>query len=161
MAVSSVLIALALIFSYIETIIPFNFGIPGMKLGLPNLVVVVALYGINARYAFGINCIRILLASAMFGNLAMAFYSLAGALLSFAIMFLLKRTNQFSVMGVSIAGGVFHNIGQLMMAMVIVENMKMAFYLPLLLIFGVITGLLIGVIGSKIIPSFQKFQTIQ
>lgn len=147
------LIALALIFSYIEILIPFNFGIPGIKLGLANLVVIVALYTVGYSYAFTINCLRILLVAFLFGNFSMAIYSLAGALLSFAVMCLLKWTKRFSIVGVSMAGGVFHNVGQVVVAAMVVENIKLFLYLPVLLIAGLITGTLIGIISYKLIHS--------
>ncbi|MEG1583829.1 MAG: Gx transporter family protein [Anaerovorax sp.] len=151
MAESAVLIGLAIIFSYIEILIPFNFGIPGMKLGLPNLVVIITLYWLGGAYALTINCVRILLVSFLFGNFSMALYSLAGALLSFGVMYLLKSTKAFSVIGVSMAGGAFHNVGQLAVAALVVENAKMLFLLPLLLIVGMVTGILMGIIASKLL----------
>ncbi|WP_027400375.1 Gx transporter family protein [Anaerovorax odorimutans] len=154
-AISSVLIALAIIFSYVEVLIPFNFGIPGMKLGIPNIVVILALYTISASSALEINCIRIILVSAMFGSFSMAIYSFAGGFLSFGVMYFLKRTNKFSIIGVSMAGGAFHNIGQLLMAAAIVENIKMLYSLPLLMIIGMITGIIIGIISHKIIKNFE------
>lgn len=153
LALTAILIALALIFSYIEILIPFNFGVPGIKLGLANLVVIVALYTIGYSCAFTVNCLRILLAAFLFGNFSMAIYSLAGALLSFAVMCLLKWTKQFSIVGVSMAGGVFHNIGQVVVAAMVVENLKLLVYLPVLLIAGIITGTLIGIISYKLIQS--------
>lgn len=153
LALTAMLIALALIFSYIEILIPFSFGIPGIKLGLANLVVIVALYTVGYSYAFTINCLRILLVAFLFGNFSMAIYSLAGALLSFAVMCLLKWTKQFSIVGVSMAGGVFHNVGQVMVAAIVVENIKLFLYLPVLLIAGLITGTLIGIISYKLMHS--------
>ena len=103
--------ALALIFSYIETLIPVNFGIYGVKLGLANLIIVVALYKIGIGEAFLLSVVRVVLSGFLFGNYFSIIYSLAGGMLSLAVMSLLKRSGGFSVMGVSIAGGVFHNIG--------------------------------------------------
>ena len=104
-ALSSVMTTLALIFSYVEALIPFNFGIPGIKLGLSNLVILIALYRLGAGYAFTINMIRILLSGLLFGGVSAMLYSLAGGLLSFAVMFLLIKTKLFSPVGVSMAGG--------------------------------------------------------
>ena len=98
--------ALALIFSYIEVLIPFNFGVPGIKLGIANLAVIIALYRLGYRYALGINTVRVLVAGLLFSGLFGALYSLAGALMSFAVMVLVKKAKVFSVTGVSIAGGV-------------------------------------------------------
>lgn len=155
MALSAILTALALVFSYVDALIPIPVGVPGMKLGLANLVVITALYTLNGRYALTINIVRILLSSAMFGSLSMALYSLAGALLSFVIMVILKKTGLFSIIGVSMAGGVFHNVGQLLVAAAVVEDIRLMLYLPVLLIVGMITGIVNGMIASKIVPYFK------
>ena len=122
--------ALALIFSYIESLIPFQIGIPGVKLGLANLIVVVALYKMGTREAFCLSVVRIVLSGFLFANLFSIIYSLAGGMLSLVVMSLLKRRDSFSVYGVSMAGGVFHNIGQILIAMVIVETFSVAYYIP-------------------------------
>ena len=108
--------ALALIVSYVEALIPFSFGVPGIKLGLANIVVVAALYMWGGTTALLLSVVRILLSGFLFGNMFAILYSLAGALLSLSVMALLKKSGRFSVTGVSIAGGVFHNIGQMMAA---------------------------------------------
>ena len=108
--------ALALIFSYVETMIPIHFGVPGMKLGLANLIIVVALYKIRIQEVYLLSVVRVLLSGFLFGNYFSIIYSLAGALLSLSVMACIKRIDGFSVMGVSIAGGVFHNIGQMIVA---------------------------------------------
>lgn len=156
LTLSALLVALAMIFSYIEVLIPFNFGIPGIKLGLANLVVVVALYLLGTRQAFIISIVRILLVSFTFGSLAALLYSLAGGILSFAVMALCRRIRGLSIMGVSVTGGVSHNIGQIIVAALVVENMNLFFYLPVLMIAGIITGLLIGLIAGMVIPAIKK-----
>ena len=143
-SVCAVLTALALIFSYVEALFPFQFGIPGMKLGLSNLVVLVALYRIGASYALSVNLARILLSGLLFGGVSAMMYSLAGGMFSFITMLLLKKTRIFSPLGVSMAGGVTHNIGQLTVAALVVENSKIYLYLPALLISGTVTGVLLG-----------------
>ena len=143
-SVCAVLTALALIFSYVEALFPFQFGIPGMKLGLSNLVVLVALYGIGASYALSVNLARILLSGLLFGGVSAMMYSLAGGMFSFITMLLLKKTRIFSPLGVSMAGGVTHNIGQLTVAALVVENSKIYLFLPALLISGTVTGVLLG-----------------
>jgi len=153
---SALMVALAMILSYIEVLIPFSFGIPGIKLGLANLVVVTALYLFGARQAFTISIVRIVLVAFTFGSLAALFYSLAGGMLSFLVMMLLRKVKGFSIMGVSVAGGVSHNIGQLIAAMLVVENLNLVLYAPVLLIAGVITGLLIGIAAKLILPSVKK-----
>ena len=149
-AVSAMFAALALIFSYIEAILPLSTGIPGVKLGIANLVVILALYNMNFRYAMGINVIRILVAGLLFNGLFGALYSLAGGVVSLTIMWLLKRTGLFSMAGVSMAGGVAHNMGQLLVASALVSNLKMFVYLPVLMFSGIATGILIGITASVI-----------
>ncbi|MBO5145535.1 MAG: Gx transporter family protein [Lachnospiraceae bacterium] len=155
-AYSAMLTALAMIFGYVEVLIPFSFGIPGIKLGLANLVIVLALYMLPASQALLIQVARIVLISFLFGNMSMMLYSLAGGLLSFCVMSLLRRIQGFSVIGVSIAGGVSHNIGQLIVAMLVVKNLKLTYYLPALLIAGLVTGALIGLLTQKIKPVLEK-----
>ena len=143
--------AFALIASYIESLIPFYFGIPGVKLGLTNAVIVLVLYLMGTKEALAVSVARILLAGFLFGNLYSILYSLAGGMLSFLVMVLLKRWNRFSVIGVSMAGGVFHNVGQILVAMAVVENVSLAYYMPPLLVSGVITGMLIGVAAREVL----------
>lgn len=149
-AYCAMLTALAMIFGYVEALIPFGIGIPGVKLGLANIVIVLALYILPAYQAFAIQLMRIVLVSFLFGNLSMTLYSLAGGVLSFLVMWLLKRGDGFSITGVSIAGGVSHNIGQLVVAVLVVQNLKIAFYFPALMIAGLITGCLIGMLADRI-----------
>lgn len=144
-------LALALICSYVESLIPFYFGIPGVKLGLTNMVVILVLYQIGAKEALAISVMRVLLAGFLFGNMYSILYSLAGGMLSFLIMYLLKKTKQLGVLPISVAGGLFHNVGQILMAAVTVENVNIMYYLPVLLIAGFITGLLIGILSQEII----------
>lgn len=148
---SAVLAALGLIFSYIEVLIPFNMGIPGVKLGIANLVVIVALYALGNRYAFAINMIRVVVAGLLFTGLFGMLYSLAGAILSFAGMAALKKTGLFSVTGVSLCGGVLHNLGQIIVAAVVISNVKVFAYFPVLIISGVISGAIIGIIAWLIL----------
>lgn len=143
--------ALALIFSYVETLIPIHIGIPGVKLGLANLIVVIALYRIGVRESYVLSVLRVILAGFLFGNLFAILYSLAGGLFSLTVMAFLKKTEKFSVLGVSMAGGVFHNIGQLMMATIVLESLSITYYLPVLLISGIVTGLLIGIVANEML----------
>lgn len=150
-AVFGVFTALALIFSYVELLIPTNFGIPGAKLGLANLVIIIVLYKTDWKEALLLSVVRIVLAGFLFGNLFGILYSLAGGILSLAVMALLKRSGAFSIIGVSMAGGVSHNVGQLIMAMLVVETYAVGYYLPVLLIAGLITGTLIGIAGREML----------
>ncbi|MFQ9928485.1 MAG: Gx transporter family protein [Lachnospiraceae bacterium] len=153
-----VLTALALIFSYVETLIPIQFGIPGVKLGLANLIIVIALYRMKLSEAYLLSIVRVLLAGFIFGNYFSIIYSLAGGLLSLTVMALLRKKGGFSVIGVSIAGGVFHNIGQLIVASVIVETFSMMYYVPVLLIAGLVTGLLIGIASDGMLKRLANLE---
>lgn len=144
-------LALALICSYVESLIPFYFGVPGVKLGLTNIVVVLLLYTLGAKEAFGVSVMRIFLAGFLFGNPFSILYSLSGGILSFLVMYLLKRTEKLKVITVSVAGGLMHNIGQLLMAALVVENYHVLYYLPVLLVAGFVTGFLIGILSQEII----------
>lgn len=160
-AVLAMMIALAMIFSYMETLIPINFGIPGIKLGLANLVIVAALYLLGGKQALIISVVRIILSGFMFGNMASIMYSLAGGLLSLAVMFLLTKTKKLSVAAVSVAGGICHNIGQIIVAILVVENLKLVYYIPVLLISGFLTGLLIGIVSRLVLPRVKRaFQAV-
>ncbi len=151
-----VFLALALILSYVESLIPFYFGIPGVKLGLTNLIVVVMLYCTGAKEAFGVSVARILLAGFLFGNLFSILYSLAGGILSFAVMCAVKRTKKFHIVSVSVAGGISHNIGQLLAAAFVVQTYDIFYYMPFLLIAGVATGFVIGMLAQEFILRFEK-----
>ena len=150
--------ALALIFSYVETLIPIHIGIPGVKLGLANLIVVIALYRMGVREAYVLSVVRVILAGFLFGNLFAVLYSLAGGLLSLTVMVFLKKTEKFSVLGVSMAGAVFHNIGQLIMAAIVLESLSITYYLPVLMISGIVTGLLIGIVANEMLKRVRSLQ---
>ena len=159
-ALCGVMTALAIVFGYIEHLIPMPFGIYGLKLGLANLTVVIALYALNTYYALSINATRIILCSMLFGSFTSFWYSIVGGILSFAVMVLIKKSNKFSTIGVSVCGAIAHNIGQIIVAVIISEEFKIAFYLPVLLIAGAITGTLIGVIAMATLkaPIFKSKQ---
>ena len=148
--------ALALIFSYVERLIPINLGIPGVKLGFANLIIVIALYKMSIKGAYILSVVRIVLAGFMFGNLFAILYSLSGGMLSLTIMCILKKTNKFSVFGVSMAGGVFHNIGQLLMAAIVLESVSIGYYFPVLLLSGLVTGFVIGVVSHEMMNRLKK-----
>ena len=150
--------ALALIFSYVETLIPVNLGIPGVKLGLANLIIDVALYKMRLSEAYLLSVVRVLLAGFIFGNYFSIIYSLAGGLLSLTVMALLKKWGGFSLQGISIAGGVFHNIGQLIVAAVVVETFSVTYYFPVLLVAGLLTGLVIGIVAEMMLKRLVNIQ---
>jgi heptaprenyl diphosphate synthase len=151
----AILVALALVFSYVEVLVPINLGIPGIKLGIANLVTVIGLYLLKPREVLLIAVIRILLAGFMFGSGMSILYSLAGGILSFAVMALLTHLKGFSIIGVSVAGGVAHNVGQALMAMCVVQTTSIMYYVPVLLIAGVITGAVIGILSGRILAAVK------
>ena len=148
--------ALALMFSYIETMIPIQFGVPGIKLGVANIMIVIMLYKSSAKEALLLSIVRIMLSGFVFGNLSSILYSIAGGVLSLGIMTLLKKQGGFSVIGVSVAGGVSHNVGQLIVAMLVVETYQVGYYFPVLLVAGVLTGLGIGVVSQEVLKRIRN-----
>lgn len=149
-------VALAMIFSYLEFLLPLPVPFPGIKLGLANLAIVVPLYLWGLFPALAISLLRIALVGITFGSLATILYSLFGALLSLAVMAGLKKWNVFSVTGVSMAGGVCHNIGQLAAAALIVENIRLFYYLPVLLAAGALTGFAIGAVSAQVLKRLPE-----
>jgi heptaprenyl diphosphate synthase len=155
-AYGGLFLALALVASYVETLIPINIGIPGVKIGLANGVIMVLLYLASLKQTYGVQIARIVLSGFLFGNLMMILYSLAGGLLSLTVMALLRKVGGFSPVGVSVAGGVSHNLGQLIVAMFVLETGRLMYYFPVLLISGVVAGILIGIITGEIIRRLPK-----
>jgi heptaprenyl diphosphate synthase len=157
MTLSALLCAVALMLSYIEALLPFDFGIPGMKLGLANLATVLLLYLLGIPYAALVSLARILLSSFLFGNPVSLLYSLAGGVFSFVGMMLLKRIPAMGIPGVSVAGGVLHNVGQILIACLTFKTLRLSYYLPVLTVTGIITGLLIGILAKTLLPYLKKF----
>ncbi len=151
LAQAGLLTALALIAGYVESLIPISIGIPGVKLGLANLVIVWALYMGSPAETLTIDLMRVLLSGFLFGSLSMILYGLAGALLSLGCMLIAKKSGALPVLGVSIVGGITHNIGQLLVAMVVLETKSLIYYGPVLLIAGLVTGLLIGIVSGEVL----------
>ena len=149
----SLLIAIAIILGYLETFIPINFGIPGAKLGLANLIGLIALY--RFRDALIITLLRVFIIASVFTNYYMFLYSLSGALLSLVIMVLLKKTKLFSTLIISISGAIFHNLGQILVALIF-YGFNIIYYLPYLIILSLITGSVIGILGQIILAKLPK-----
>lgn len=149
------MIALAFVLAYVESLLPLSFGIPGVKIGLSNLVVMVCLYRYSTKDTFGVSLVRIILVGITFGNLYSMLYSLAGGMFSFLIMLLLKKTNRFSVYGVSMAGGVCHNMGQIVVASLVLKTKLLVYYVPFLLISGVLSGIAIGLVSGLLIKHLK------
>lgn len=144
-------IALAMILSFVESQIPVFFAIPGIKAGLPNIVIVFLLYKAGEKEAVAVSLARVLLVGFLFGTGMSIVYSLAGAILSLGGMILLKKTDWFSVAAVSVAGGVLHNIGQIATACLVTQTAQLMYYLPVLMVSGVLAGVVIGIAGALMI----------
>ena len=158
LTVMALLTAAAMILSYVESLLPSP-GIPGVKLGLANIAVIFALYRLGWREAGAISLVRVGMVSVLFGSVGALFYSLAGAVLSLAVMALLRRLDTFSPVGVSVAGGVSHNAGQILMAMLLLETERLIWYLPALVLTGLGGGILVGLCGAALVkrlPPLEK-----
>ena len=151
-------IALAMIMSYIEALVPLSFAVPGIKMGLANIVIIFVLYKIGTKEAILVSLIRVILVSLLFSNVMAMAYSIAGAVLSLSVMWILKKTDKFSFVGVSIAGGIMHNVGQIIMAVILLGTEQIALYLPVLIITGTVTGVVIGIVSGLVI---NRFRTIR
>lgn len=155
-ALLGMLLALALLCSYVETLIPFNFGVPGIKLGLTNIVVILTMYLVGQKEALLVSVARIILAGFLFGNPFTIVYSLVGGILSFLVMVFLKNVLKLNIISISAAGGVFHNLGQLIVAALVVENMNLLYYMSILFFAGLLTGILIGIVSREILARFPE-----
>lgn len=154
-ALLGVMTAAAMLLSYVEAILPPVFSVvPGIKMGLPNVVIIFVLYYMGAPAAALVSLVRIILTSLLFGSPISFIYSLAGALLSLAVMLLLKKMNTFSVVGISVTGGIAHNIGQIVTAMLLLETAEIGYYLIVLAVTGTIAGLLVGLLAAFVIDRF-------
>lgn len=149
-AFGGLMLALALIASYVESLIPIPIAIPGIKLGVANSVILLLIYLTDTKTAGLISISRVVLSGFLFGSMASILYSLSGAIVSLAAMTLLKKTERFTMTGVSAAGGVSHNIGQLLMAFFVLESGAVWYYLPILMLSGCLTGSVIGILGKEI-----------
>ena len=155
-ALSGILVALALLFSYIEHLIPIPVPVPGVRLGLANLVTLMGIFFLNPIQVFCILTARILLSGFMFGNLTSILYSLAGGLVSLTFMYFIKHLKVFSPLGISISGGVIHNIAQLAVAAIMLKSTSIILYLPALLIAGAVAGTVIGIVGRYVSEYINK-----
>jgi heptaprenyl diphosphate synthase len=149
-------IALSMILSYVESLVPPLVAVPGVKVGFANLVTIFMLYKVSAKETIAVSLIRVVLVSILFGSVLSMIYSLVGAALSLAGMIVLKKTKWFSTVAVSVVGGVLHNVGQIIMAIIIMETSQIIYYLPVLLISGTIAGVLIGVGAALIVKRLER-----
>lgn len=150
-ALLSLTIALAMILSYVESQIPSAVAIPGVKMGLANLAVIFTLYKLGVKEAIVVSIVRVLMLAMLFGNAVSLIYSISGATLALTVMFVLKATNRFSTVGVSVAGGVMHNVGQIIAACILLETDILKYYFPFLLVSGIASGIVIGLVSAALI----------
>ncbi len=153
----SLLIAVAMILSYIESLVPAFVAVPGVKIGLSNIATVFALYTLGAPAAIAVSLVRVILSSLLFGNMAAFIFSLSGAVLALLFMISFKRLSLFSEIGVSVLGGVAHNAGQIIAAAFVMENAGIAYYLVPLVISGTIAGVVVGIIAGILIKRIKKY----
>ena len=157
MVTLSAIIAVAMILSYIESMIPAFVAVPGVKMGLSNIATVFALYALGWPYAICVSVVRVFLSALLFGNFVSLIYSLSGAALALALMILLKKLDRFSSVGVSVAGGVGHNAGQIVAACIVMKNAAISIYIIPLIISGTISGIVIGLIAGNLVERVKKY----
>lgn len=153
----SALVGVAMILSYIESMIPAFVAVPGVKVGLSNIATVFALYALGWPYAIIVSVVRVFLSALLFGNFVSLIYSLSGAAVALALMILLKRLDSFSSVGVSVAGGVGHNAGQIIAACIVMENAAISLYIIPLIISGTIAGVVIGLVAGNLVERVKKY----
>ena len=154
-ALCGVLIALAMVLSCLESLVPLGFAIPGIKLGLANIVTIIALVRLGLKPALIISVGRVVLSGLLFGNPMTIIYSLAGAVLSIAVMAVVKRLKIFTVTGISVCGAIAHNVGQLIVAAIVIENARIFYYMAVLSLSGTIAGVAIGILTAAIIRNIR------
>ena len=154
----SIFVSLALIVSYIESQIPTFIPVPGIKLGLPNIVIIFFLYKTSAKDAVIVNILRVFISALLFGNMVSLLYSISGAFLSLTLMIILKKLTKLSKITVSVIGGVSHNIGQIIMASIVTSTAELVYYLPALLISGTISGIVIGIVSAGLVKKLENVE---
>ena len=153
----SALIAVAMILSYVESMIPAFVAVPGVKVGLSNIATVFALYALGWPYAICVSVVRVFLSALLFGNFVSLIYSLSGAALALLVMILLKKFDKFSSVGISVAGGVCHNAGQIIAACIVMETAAIAVYIIPLILSGTIAGVVIGLVAGNLVERVKKY----
>ena len=149
-------VSLSMILSYFESLVPPLVAVPGVKAGFANLVTIFMLYKVGVKQTAAVTLVRVILVSILFGSAVSMVYSLVGATLSLAVMIPLKKWNLLSCVGVSVAGGVLHNVGQVLTACILMETSQIIFYLPVLLISGTVAGVIIGLGAAMLIQRLNK-----
>ena len=156
MTLLSAIIAVAMILSYIESLIPAFVAIPGVKMGLSNIATVFSLYTLGWPYAICVSIVRVLLSTLLFGNAAALIYSLFGAAFALTSMILLHRTKIFSSIGVSVVGALAHNAGQILAVCLVMNNSALAYYIFPLIISGTVAGIVIGLAAGSLTERLKK-----
>ncbi len=154
-AKTGMLLAISLVLSYLEMLLPVTIAVPGVKIGLANIITMFLLYRTDFKSTFMFVCVRVVLAGILFSGISGIIYSLAGGMACVLVMSVLKRFSFFSVLGVSVAGAIAHNVGQIVVAVIVMENIHIAYYLPVLCISGVISGLLVGYLAFVIMKRYR------
>ena len=155
-ATMGVMLAAALLLGYVESLVPFDFAIPGIKLGLPNMLVLIVLCKKGIGYALPFGLLRVLLSNLLFGSALSLAYALSGCLLSVAVMWVVQRLKFLGVAGRSVLGALAHNLGQIVAAMIILATPGIIYYLPFLMISGAATGFLIGIAAAAVLEKGGK-----
>ena len=152
--------AVALIFSYVESLLPLPMPVPGFKLGFANIAIISVLYLYGVKEAFLVNAVRIVLAALLFGhgNVQQFFFSLAGGMASLGVMALLKKTDKFSVIAVSAVGGVVHNVAQVLIAVLILSSIAIGYLIPVFIVIGVVTGILCGIAAKAFLRHIRNIE---
>lgn len=154
----AVSVTLALVMSYLESLVPLNIAVPGIKMGLANLVIIFVIYRMGFSEACIVSLMRVLLVAILFGNAMSLIYSVSGAVLSLLVMFIMLKTDRFSPVGVSVTGAIMHNVGQIIAAVFVLGTAQIAYYLPVLLVSGIITGTIIGTVSARLIKRVPNFE---
>ena len=154
-ALLGITVSVAIVLSYIEAMIPAFFTIPGVKVGLANIAIVFVLYKLDLVSASIVSAVRLLTVFLLFGGLVPLLYSIAGAVLSLIVMYTLKKFTPFSELGVSVAGGVAHNIAQIIVAIFMFSTESLIYYLPVLVLSGTVCGILIGIVSGVLIKKIK------
>lgn len=156
-ALLGVLTSVALVLSYLETMLPpISTAVPGIKMGLPNIIIIFLLYKFGLKEAVTVSLIRVFIVALLFGNVMTLAYSVAGAVLSLGLMTLFKKLDFFSQVGVSIIGGISHNLGQILVAIFLFDTIQIGYYMIVLSITGTIAGVIIGIISSILVKKLEK-----
>lgn len=157
-AMMAILIALSFVLSYVDSLIVLPFGIPGIKLGIANIAIIYTLYKIGAKEAIVVSILRLVLSSILFGSVLTFLYSLVGAVLSLSLMIILKKYTNLALITISISGAILHNIGQIIVAVIVMATKEIVFYLPILIITGILSGIGVGILSVLTIKYTKNLQ---